>query len=353
MPGRVPGSKNFRFNRTVKGVGRLAMSAGTSDPVEYRYRDGILTKLIRAHAHDLLHALRAGHLSIGDLITADREGRLLSALADYQLAQPLAPAVEAWLPHSADAPMSRLRYRTSWNALQRRLKRVDRLSVRDLERQDWRALRLTWNTSGADWNRMRAMLSSFLTHISGHVHSPFRLNVMGRLPAAEESQGRVTDVTVAELWALVEAAPIKVRSVYASLAILGTGPKEQMGILPDHLNPARCEVEVNGHKKGRKGYRLVCVEPSLWRWVSAAVPCPLKYKWLRLHFKAAAKAIGRSELTMYDLRHLSGQLAADEGASERDIGLHLGHQSAGQTRRYTRRKSARAVADAIGKALNR
>lgn len=347
-----------RFNRTIKGVGRIANSSGTDNPREFANRDALLTKLIRARALDVLREFKVGRITIGDLLTADREERLSQVAADVRLARPLFAAVEAWLPDSAAAPQSRRRYATSWAALTKKAKLRKSMSVRDLSLVPWKALEHRWTASPSDWNKMRAMLSAFLSAFTGSKYSPFRLEVMGRVACLEENEGRTTDLAVADLWKLYHAVPkehaqaaAEVRAAWVAMAATGAGPKEFIHLTSDSLLPGLLQVGVQGFKKGRKRVRMVSVQEWLWPYVAASVPCPLAYKWLRIHFKRAAVAIGRPDLTLLDLRHLYGQLAVDQGASLRDVAQQMGHKDLKTTLRYARRKDAVGVAAKVGEGL--
>lgn len=84
----------------------------------------------------------------------------------------------------------------------------------------------------------------------------------------------------------------------------------------------------------------------MWSWVQAAVPSPLQYRWLNTWWKRACKE-AKHELRMYDLRHLSAQFAGDEGATDRDLTIHMGHSNVRMSHRYSRRKVAAALADVL------
>ena len=115
-PTRVRGSKNFIFNRSFRGVGRIQKSAGTKSRQEFRRRDAILTKLYEVGDLETLRAFKRGQLTIQELVDADRAGRLHHAMERLLLHKPITDLMDAWLPHSAAAKQSRRRYETSWNA---------------------------------------------------------------------------------------------------------------------------------------------------------------------------------------------------------------------------------------------
>jgi integrase len=331
----------------VRGVGRIQQSAQTRDSQEYRRRDGVLSKLIEGGHLEVLRAFKAGALTMRELLDADRDGHLATVLRDRVLDVPLKEAVEAWLPDSAREEASRRRYATSANRLLKRL--PDRITVRQLPGVNWRRLRREWGASDADWNRARAMLSAFLScHLGGKFH-PHRLAVMSACPRGKESPGVLPDATPDDLWRAVAAAPDYTRPAYVAMATLGVGPKEYQGIRRVDLSPDQLTVTVNGTKAPQRR-RVVAVDGRLWEWVERAVPAPLGTVWLRRHWKEACEAAG-VRLRLYDLRHLSAQYAADGGATDRDLTVHLGHSNPAMSHRYARRAVARGVAHAIGDAL--
>lgn len=345
-PYLVPGSKNIRFNR-IAGDLRLVNSSGTPDPVEFRYRDGLITKLIKNQSMDILRDFKRGRLSIGDLISADREHRLFQVSGDMKLSKSLQDALKEWYPNSAAEPASRKRYRVSWTRFLRLCadhgQKIER--VADLADVKYPRVRRGWGASGADYNRARAAVSAFLTDFLGSVHHPFRLDVVAKFGRGKEGPGRVPTITAAQFWTAVNA-DTKHGAKFAAMAILGVGPKELRGIRREDLRPDHGLVIVNGTKAPSR-QREVAVEPELWQWIVDAVATPLSYKHIRLHWLRVRKIAGIEAATMYDLRHLSGQLAGDAGMADSAIAVHLGHQKSSTTFKYTRRRTARAAARAI------
>ena len=86
-------------------------------------------------------------------------------------------------------------------------------------------------------------------------------------------------------------------------------------------------------------------------WFDRGVPCVLKHGWLREYFVRARKAAGRDDVWLRDLRHLGGQWASNEGATEEQIGTQYGHRTARMTRKYTRQKNKGQVAAAVARHL--
>lgn len=357
MPSKVPKSNNLRFSRTFEGM-RITNSSGTPSKVEFRRRDAILTKLIEGRHRETLRLFKLGRLNMTDLLEADRRGTLSTVSEQILMLRVLAVEVEAWLPESAPAKASRQRYEVSWKHFLRVLPKANvnvSISVHDLATLPWRRIRDRWGTSGADWNRFRAMLSAFLSDFLGHSKHAFRLEVMGQLPKGEESAGVVPDLPVPVFWEIVKDAHADEAATFVALAVLGAGPAElrraRISSIPGETE-GNGTVAVPGTKKGRQGEREVVVDRRFWFYVVDALVAKVPYKRLRKVWIAACKVAGVTGVTMYALRHLHAQLAADANVPERDIGEALGHRSVSTTRRYTRRrrveKVAKAVADALG-----
>lgn len=349
--GRLVGTK--RFKRYVRGVGLLRNHSGTNNAVEFRYRDSLITKLKRLGALDTLRLFKRGALSISDLITADREGRLEHVAKELVLHRPLRAAVDAWLPTSARAKGSRQRYTVSWNHFLRLKAVSDNAIVRELAGVDYHKLLGRWGASDTDWNRFRAALSAFLSRYLGSKMHPFRYEVLSQVPRGQESEGRIPDLDVADFWRIIDKAHEPVRAVYVTMAVLGAGYADLAPLTRHQLRRKSFTVLLRGRKLGRQQPLEVAVAPALWPWVEGAIPLPIGDKWLRRWWKRACRAAKVRGVRMYDLRHLSGQLGADAGLADSAIAVHLRHSNAATTRRYTRRVVARKVAAAIGSALER
>ncbi|UCG87767.1 MAG: hypothetical protein JSW71_04250 [Gemmatimonadota bacterium] len=109
-------------------------------------------------------------------------------------------------------------------------------------------------------------------------------------------------------------------------------------------------VRVNGTKTAER-QRDVVVDPRYWQWIKRGVPSNLQYRWLNIYWKRACEAKKLKDLRMYDIRHLTGQIAGDFGVSDRDMTVHLGHSSVQMSHRYTRRAVSKRTAAAIAEAL--
>jgi len=342
-----------RFKRYVRGVGLIRNHSGTTKAVEFRYRDGILTKLIRLGALDTLRLFKRGALKIGDLITADRENRLEHVARELVLHRPLKGAIADWLKTAARAKGSRQRYEVSWNHFSRLKALSDAAVVRELAGVDYHKLLSRWGASDADWNRFRAALSAFLSRYLGSKMHPFRYEVLSRVPRGQESEGRIPDLDVADFWRIIDKTHEPVRAVYVAFAVLGAGYADLKPLTKHALRRKSFTVLIRGRKLGRQQPLEVAVAPAMWDWIEAAIPLPIGDKWLRRWWKRACRAAKVKGIRMYDLRHLSAQLAADAGMADSAVATHLRHSNASTTRRYTRRAVARKVAAAIGEALAR
>jgi integrase len=134
------------------------------------------------------------------------------------------------------------------------------------------------------------------------------------------------------------------------MAALGVGPGEYLTLQCEDLHPDDLEVHVRGTKNQHRD-RYVAVDARLWGWIDRAVPAPLHERWLGVYWRRACQAAEVVGVRMYDLRHLSAQLAGDRGVTDRDLTVHLGHSNPGMSHRYSRRRTARLVAAAVAEGL--
>lgn len=225
-------------------------------------------------------------------------------------------------------------------------------TLRDLADVPWAKMRAEWTGAGASWNRLRSMVSRVLSVSCGDLYHPFRREVMKkiqRLPQAKFRQGHI-DLPI--FLAIVKRMPA--HSQAGAWVLLLTGLRsgtEYVALGPEHLDHHGHFVSVPGTKTDGSMDR-VHVDPQYWSWVVAAVPAPVKYKWLAAHFIRAAKAAGHPRLTLAHLRNLHGILALDRGASIADVQASMRHSNPSMTMRYTRQLGRGRVASVIGGALS-
>jgi integrase len=348
------GSSNFRFNRIVPGVGRIHCSSGTDTRVEFNRRNAILTKLIEGGHLDTLRYFHRGTLTIGDLVNADRGGRLAHLADHIATLGDLEAAFEEWLTLEADlAPRTARRYRGSFDRFiklgpQVRLPSTPTLA--DLGQLNWARVKKQWGASDYDWQNFRIMLSSFLNHAKRGMLRPLRNIVIDAMPPTKLPPSRKTVLSPQKFGELVRAAKKEIRPALVTMAALGTGPDEYLHLVREDLHPEEYVVHVRGTKR-RKRDRLVSVDPRLWSWVVLGVPSPLAYRWLSNHFKTAAIAVGLPALRLYDLRHLSGQAASRSGVTVQEIAQHMGHTQLSTTMGYLEGPMAEAAAKGIADTL--
>lgn len=242
-PHRVSRGDSYRIDRRFPGVGRIALASRTGSEKRFRALDQMLTELFEDGYIDILRAIRDRRVTVLEVYDARRSGRLTHVASDLPLHRPLWSAVDEWIPTSAPADASRKRYESSFKALRERGPLGARARVQDLRTVEWKGLRRDWGRSGADWNRLRAAVSRFLTvSLGGDKFHPFRRDVMSRFPRAAEPRGRVPDLTPATLWKLVNAAPEHVRASLVCLAVTGLRVRsEYLRLEPHHLLPAHAE----------------------------------------------------------------------------------------------------------------
>lgn len=140
---------------------------------------------------------------------------------------------------------------------------------------------------------------------AGDVH-PVRRAIVRAIPK-RVAHARVPDLPPALFWRVVQAAPEYVRAAYVTLAATGLRVGEYLVLTRDHLLPHMCSVNVPGTKTAGSA-AVLRVDARLWPGVLAAVPAPVRYKWLRVHWKRALVAAEAAlDLRLHDLRHCTGQ----------------------------------------------
>lgn len=354
----MPGRGKLRIDRIFDGVGRIRRSADTRDPAERDVVNGILTVLFEDEQLDSLRAFAAGDLSVAELREAHRKGRLTDEylLSRIKLEAPLWATLDATIPRLGDSDRTRGRYATSRQKLERLGGLGPHAKVRDLRRVNWKRLKGMWPgrngkppASAADWMHLRRMISACLSEYLGDPLHHFRREVLAKIPRAKEDP-RVVELSADEFWSLVEHAAPQARPGLVTIAATGFRVEEYFHCGKEHLRPATLAVHL---PSGKTGADVVYVAEWLWPYIEAGIPAPVKEKWLRIHFNRARKAIGRPDLWLRDLRHMFGQLAADQGQAQANIMAAMRHETPAMTARYLRRKAKRDVAEAVGAALKR
>jgi len=144
----------------------------------------------------------------------------------------------------------------------------------------------------------------------------------------------VPDISLALFQNIVANTPEFVRPAFITLAETGLRVGEYLRLADSDLLPHTCAVRVPGSKTAASS-ATIRVDAQLWPWVSAAVPAPLGYRWLRIYWKRALGAAGAdTTLRLHDLRHCYGQWLTDARRPEASVQKSLRHSSAAMTRRY-------------------
>lgn len=359
------GSGNFEFDRVFPGVGRLRKSSGTANLREFRRRDALLTKLFETSQVELLRAYRRGDITIEQLIEHDRHSHGGESLLTVRTKAPLWATVEATLRTMGRKEGTRARYALSFRQLRAATGLGDRATVADLQRLDWHALKRAWTRSPADWNRLRTAVSRFATLFSGDKFSPFRRELVSRIPLAEEPEGRIPDLTPEQfLRILARITDDDVRAALMVLVLTAMRIGEYLSLDESCLQPGYRRIRIP-RQEGNKTGGTITLADDAWGWAVAAVPfaglpVPVtarkvesdpRYRRIWRVWRAARDAEGVGDVTLHDLRHCAGQWASDAGESDRVIGQLLRHSDPRMTARYTKQKDARAASAAVGRVL--
>jgi integrase len=352
---RRPDESSFRFDRVLTGV-RITRRSGTREWRQFEQDNSILTELAKQGQESTLKRFAKGEIDMPQLRAAHSRGQLSSAslLSDMAVREPLWDSMTATFPRMGRSQASRDRYEVSMKSLQRKAGHwlSTKATVADLEAVDWNTLSESWGTSGSDWNRLRAMLSSFLTKLLGDKFHPLRRAILAKIPSAPEIE-RTCAITVEQFWQIVASVPAEVQPMFVTLVATGARWGEYLRLTRDDLNGETFAVRLVGEttrKNAKKRARTIYVAEWLWPWVMAAVPAPLAYKATRKHWKRACAAHEAPDVRIHDLRHLKGQVAI-RGAALSEVADVLGHTQLSTTRRYVRDLNQERVAKVVGKGL--
>ena len=354
---RVSPGGSFRVDRTfAPPVGRLAIASGAWTLAGLRNVEACLERLSERGRLDVLLAIKRHRVGIAQVLDADRAGTLdalLASLTPSPEAAPFWPAVQSWLGPMAKRNPTVKRYGVSMLKLERFGVLAADATVSELGTLDWKALGQRWTgpgCSGSDWNQMRRAVSRFLTVQLGDVYHPLRRAVVKAIPKRREVE-RVPDLDVPTFWQVVAAAPEHVRPALVALVALGLRTGEYLRLRETDLHPITKTVSIPGTKTAGSA-AVLRVDPSLWPWIVAAVPAPVAYCWLRLHWKRALASVGADPtLRLHDLRHLTAQLLVNAGQSEASVQSTMRHETASMTRRYARQKDRGENAAALAREL--
>lgn len=333
----------------------ITRRSGTRSWRQFEQDNAILTTLAENGQAETLRLFNARKLTMPQLRAAAARGQLASGtlVADIALREKLwgeAGAFRRVLPLMGKAASTRKRYEVSMLSLERKAAGVlgPDAKVADLEHVPWHELHAAWGKSGSDWNHLRRMLSRFLTCLFDDKAHPYRHRVLRKIDTSAEVE-RVPDITVADFWRIVEAAPDYVQAGFVTLLATGMRWGEYERAKKSHLKPRSLGVDIPGTKTPA-ATGTVYVAEWLWPWIERGIPAPLSYKHMRRHWLAACEAAGVEDLHMHDLRHLHGQLAI-EAVDVTKVADGLRHTQLATTRRYTRTKNRKEVARAVGKAI--
>ncbi len=344
-------AKSLRIDRVFLEVGRIALASGTANRAQFERYDDLLSELYGEGQLDVLKKIKSREITIREVYDARRKRRPITASAS--LRKNLWDAVESFCSRlqNSTAVKTRGRYAVSFNQLSRSNVLSAGAKVADLGRIDWEVLRDVWQGGPSDWNHLRRAVSRFLTVILGDVHHPFRRETMKMIPLQHEVE-RVPDLRPEIFWELVKHTPEHVQPCYVTLAATGMRVGEYLSCTDSNLLPLTKAIHVPGTKTDGSE-APVQVDADLWPWIERAIPSPVQYKWLREHFKRAARDVGLPDLRLHDLRHCFAQWATDAGVPEAVVQVAMRHANPEMTRRYTKQRDRGEHARVIGDVMLR
>lgn len=377
------GRGRYRFDLVFPApVGRIWRSSGARTLREFRRREGILAELLEDGQLDVLLAFKRGEIAMTQLVQAKKKKRLASAslMADIKLKSRLwdrnereRGAVTTTILGMAESEKpntqaTRDRYAVAFHQLKKIASDYlpEDATVADLAAVPWPKVLGAWERTPASKNRIRTAVSAFLSRFLGDKDHQFRRDVVKSIPLYEEPTDDPKSITPDEFWTLMDTVPDPAVPCYVTLAASGMRVGEYLWA--DRVR----RVELGGRElleirfaKGKTGSGVAYADAEFEAYVRAAVPCRIakapaapgkvqndaRYKRLRTILAAASDETG-IEVTIHYLRHLFGQMGADE-APQSDVQRALRHKTSKMTERYTSRKIRGNVAVAVGHRLKR
>lgn len=344
----------FDLDLSRIGLARVTKSARTRELDVYNKRKGILETLKNAGRLDILRAWAEDQISIEQLHSLNEEQKLFEAMELILFGRNLWEAFADTIDRMGKSQPTRDRYQTSINKLMRigdaegspfRKHLGPGVTVGDLEKVDWDELKKHWGGSPSDWNHLHRMLSHFLSKFVGK-KSQHRYRIIEPVGRKKESP-RVAELTVTQFFDLRDALPERLRPVLMTLLLTGMRRTEYLNAGKEHLlRDTHCVMIPQ--TEADTSTEPVYIDAALWHWIEAGIPSPLKYKWLRIHWKRACEAAGIPGFRFHDVRHVLGQWAIDAGAPVSEVQAALRHDKLETTAIYLRRKAKKNVAKVIG-----
>lgn len=335
------------------GLKPLQITSKAKTRRAYTAQVAIVDALIEDSQKLVLEKLQKRELTLDQLVEAKRRNELQgsSIITSLALAENLWEAMDKQLPKMGKSPETRKRYKVTRNALELKSGIPKGAKVNDLLLVEWEKIHRDWGQSASDWMHVRRFVSAFLSKQLGDVYHAYRRSVVQKIPTQQEVE-RVPDLTPEVFWQIIEKCPEHARPAYVTLVLTGMRRGEFLRCTRDNLKPAILGVSIPGSKT-RKSSETVYVEESMWPWVEAGIPSPLRYKRLRETWRDACAKIGVEDIHLHDLRHCLAQWATNEGVPQVKIQDAMRHSSPAMTNKYSRQKAKGEVAQAMSNAMKR
>lgn len=319
----------------------------------YEAQKVVVDDLIEDAQVEALRALGERRVSLEELLDAKRRGELGGSkiLTNVALNENLWAAMDKQLPKMGKSKETRKRYKVTRNALEAKSGISKGAKVNDLLLVAWAELHESWKASASDWMHVRRFISAFLSKQLGDVYHPFRRACISKIPTVNEVE-RVPDLSPELFWKIIEKCPEHARPAYVTLVLTGMRRGEYLRCTRENLKPAILAIQIPG-TKSQKASATVYIEESMWPWINAGIPSPLRYKRLRETWVAACGSVGVSDIHLHDLRHCLAQWATNEGVPAVKIQDAMRHSSPAMTTKYSRQKAKGEVAQAISTVLKR
>lgn len=271
----------IRRDLTRLGLPPLQITSKAKTKRAYDAQRVVVDDLVEDGQVEALRAIVERRVSLEELVDAKRRGELggPKILTNVALNENLWAAFDKQLPKMGKSKETRKRYAQSRRSLEAKAGIPKGAKVNDLLLVQWDALSNDWGNSPSDWMHLRRFVSAFLSRQLGDVFHPFRRSVVSKIPTVNEVE-RVPDLTPEVFWKIIEKCPEHARPAYVTLVLTGMRRGEYLRCQKENLKPSILGVQIPGTKT-RTSSATIYIEESMWPWVEAGIPSPLRYKRLR------------------------------------------------------------------------
>lgn len=315
MAHKVGGMVNLRIDRVYKGVGRIAISSGTSNRNTFNGILNMMSDLQERGRLDDLTAIQQRHVSPLTAYNKWKSGKLIG-VASVAFVNDLKTTMTEWIRTHRCADTTRVGYINNINQLMKHAKKNALVSDLPKVLKVYKDNCLRENTLRV-FNHTRTTCLAFCRSQYGKSNEIWR--EVRNIDLVEYRKTRVNNpLTVKEVLELTKALPPKVADMVWTMCTTGMGFKEYKDGFTVHND----HVVIHGEKTANRMNRMVPL-------VRTPTPLALQYKRFRLVIKEA-----NSSVNPYDFRRTYAVWLESSGVLRSHVEMYMGHSPKRMTDLY-------------------